>query len=391
MENNTSVTILVIDADASSRSYLAAVLQKGNYSVLVTSSGREGLIAAWQNIPSLIVVDPVLADIAGAELVARLRKDKRTCSIPCIALSSGKNDDVNAFLAAGFNDYLKKSTQAVSQLLGMIPRYLQRTNPAAEKNGLMIVFLSAKGGTGTSSLCANIAMCLGKNRPDAQVMVADLVLPIGSIAQIVGYESKLNLVSVTELPPEQTTASFFKENLSSIAQWNFRLLAGSPDPGSANQLQVGRISEILNAIREFSDFVFVDLGRSLSRISMPIIMGADIICIVLSTDLSSVTLTKTVWEHLRMQGVDKNRIFPILNRAVGLEGLTKNEAEQMLGLQIRMTMPYLGGNFTLANNRHEPLVSKFANDSAAIMLNQATEQIANLCKQLREGDAWRKT
>ena len=80
-----------------------------------------------------------------------------------------------------------------------------------------------------------------------------------------------------------------------------------------------------------------------------IIQHADVIVLVLSTEMASVTLTQTVWEYLRMQGVEAQRVYAILNRAVGLEGQTKAEAEQMLGLQIRFAMPYMGGNFSLAN------------------------------------------
>ncbi len=62
----------------------------------------------------------------------------------------------------------------------------------------------------------------------------------------------------------------------------------------------------------------------------------------------------------------------------GLEGLTKIELEQMTGTQIRLTLPYMSGNFTVANNRHEPLIVKFQNDSSSFTLKEAAIQIAEL-------------
>jgi hypothetical protein len=50
----------------------------------------------------------------------------------------------------------------------------------------------------------------------------------------------------------------------------------------------------------------------------------------------------------------------------------------MTGIQIRLTMPYMSGNFTIANNRHEPVIAKFPNDSATFSLKQAAIQIAEL-------------
>jgi pilus assembly protein CpaE len=221
-------------------------------------------------------------------------------------------------------------------------------------------------------------MCLGSEKIETRVAVMDLVLPIGSIADIVGYTYKMNLVTVAKDNPDLTTAAYFKDNLPRVPNWYFHLLAGSPDPESANQLEVNRLDGIINAIIESYDYVLVDLGRALSRISLPIIQMADAVVLVVGTDLSTAILTRTVWEYLKSQGIDQKRLYPLQNRAVGLEGLTKNELEQMTGTQIRLTLPYMSSNFTVANNRHEPLISKFPNDSSTFTLKEAANQIAEL-------------
>jgi len=244
-----------------------------------------------------------------------------------------------------------------------------------------MVFLSAKGGIGTSSLCANIAMCLGSEKIETRVAVIDLVLPIGSIAAIVGYTDQLNLVSASMQDPAQTTAAFFKDDLPRVPNWYFHMLAGSPDPEAANQLAVNRLDEMLNAIMESYDYILVDIGRTLSRISLPIIQRADVVVLIVGTDLSSAILTQTVWEFLKKQGIDPKRLYLLQNRAVGLEGLSKTDLEQMIGLQIRLTMPYMSGDFTIANNRHEPIIAKFPNDSSALTLKQAAIQIAELSQR----------
>ncbi len=104
---------------------------------------------------------------------------------------------------------------------------------------------------------------------------------------------------------------------------------------------------------------------------MPIICEADMVVLILSTDLSTVNHTKKVWHYLREQGIDASRVFPILNRAVGLEGLTKAEAEKILGIEIKLTMPYMMGNFTLANNQNTPISIKFPTDTATLIMKQA--------------------
>ena len=375
-------SVLVIDADSPSRNYLAATLSKSGYLPLSAALGREGLISAWRDQPRIIILDPALPDMSGLELVNRLRQDRRTSNVILVALSSQENQqEMAALLAAGCSEYMVKSNQTIQKLLELLPHLLSGEQDVPKKQGKLIVFLSAKGGTGTSSLCANIAMCLASEKTDKKVALIDLVLPIGSIANIVGCTDCLNLVTAAMLEPDQITAEYFKDNLPRISGWYFHLLAGAPDPESANRLPVDRVGDILKAILESYDFVFVDLGRSLSRISLPIIKKADVITLILSTDLATADLTLTVLEYLKTQGVDPKRIFTIQNRAIGLEGLTRPELAKRIGLPIGITMPYMGDNFTVANNRHEPLANRLQNDSTILLLKQAVSQMIEMDKQ----------
>jgi pilus assembly protein CpaE len=247
----------------------------------------------------------------------------------------------------------------------------------------VIAFLSAKGGVGTSSLCANIGNAISRTQADTRVVVVDLVLPIGSIAPIVGYEGHETLISVTAMDESKITPDYFLNAMSPVKMWNFSLLAGSSNPEQANALQAGKIEKVIKVLANTFDYVLVDMGRALSRISLPIIQEAMAIALVTGTDVSAVSLTKTVYDYLRTQNVDPKRIYGILNRAVGLEGLTKSEAETMIGFPIQATIPYMGGNFALANNRHEPILVKFPTDTASMMIQQVATQLPQLAQRIR--------
>ncbi len=375
--------ILIVDADIASRNFVAAALQKDGHYILQASSGKEGLILALRERPEAIIMDPVMDDLPGEEFATRLRSDVRTASVPLIALSSDPQPArIRSCMDAGFNEYLVKTLQVIPALIEAVNRLSGDTAVAIKEGGLLMVFLSAKGGIGTSSLCANIAMNIAHSQPEARVAVADIVLPIGSIAGIVGYEGTQNLFTIAELPASETTPEFFRKNLIPMKNWHFYLLAGSPDPEHSNQLKVGRIADIVHALKASYDFVLLDLGRTLSRFSLPLIERADLIVMVVSTDQSTVMLTKTVWEYLRSKGVLASSIYAILNRAVGLEGLTKTEAEKVIGIEIKTTMPYLGSDFSLANNLHQPIASKFPQATASIVLEKASQQMVGMARRL---------
>ena len=383
-------SVLVVDENTTSRNFLVSTLQEKQFNVLQAASGREALIMAWRDEPDLVLFDPVFSDLTDEEFIQKLRNDPRTSQTPLIALSSDPSPTrKEACLHAGANEYLIKSSQAIPALEESLARLFgSEKSPDIvgrddEKSGLLISFLSAKGGTGTSSLCANLAMNIQKGQPDARVIVADLVLPIGSIGQIVGYQGNLNLVTVADLPPEQTNAEYFHQNLPKPELWQFQLLAGSPDPQHGNSLKGDRVGQIVDTLRKAYDFIILDLGRSLSRIGLPLIQKADLITLIVSTDQSTIKLTKTVRDYLQTQTIDNQKIYAILNRAVGLEGLTKSQAEEIIDLPIKTTMPYMGSNFALANNLNQPITIKYPTDTASIIFKDTAADMVKVARHLR--------
>ena len=382
--------IALLDENATSRNFLANILREKQFKVLEAASGREALILAWRDEPDLVLFDPVISDIKAEEFIQRLRNDSRTSTIHLIALSSDPSPTrKEACLSAGVNEYLIKSSQAIPALEESLSRLFGSEGPtntagAENKNtGLLIVFLSAKGGTGTSSLCANLAMNIKQSQPEVSVVVADLILPIGSIGPIVGYEGKLNLITVAELPASHTNIEYFRKNLPTPELWEFQLLAGSPDPQHGNSLKGERIEQIVEVLRSAYDIIILDLGRSLSRISLPLIQKADLVALIVSTDQSTVQLTKTVWEYLQSQEIDSQKIYAILNRAVGLDELTKAEAEGIIGLTIKTTLPYMGSNFALANNLNQPITTKYPRDTTSIIFKETAADMLRLARRLR--------
>ncbi len=376
--------ILIVDSDVASRNFIARNLTEQKYEVIQVGSGKEGLICAWRDHPDLAIIDPVMADLKGEEIAAKLKQDPRTMNMPLIALSSDSSVvHIKSCLDAGFSEYITKSGQAVQMLNDTIARLLGIAAVSEKKGGLLMVFLSAKGGTGTSSMCANIAQNISQNQPEARVAVVDLVLPIGSIAPIVGYEGSKNIVTITEMPPVETNSKFFREELPDMRTWGFNLLAGSPDPESSNHLKVGRIWDIVLAMKESYDYVLIDIGRSLSKITLPLIQQADLVALIISTDISTVSLTKTLWKYLHNKGVSESSVYTILNRAVGLEGLSKVDAEKMLGIPIRATMPYLSSNFAFANSQHQPFVLKFPKDTASFVFLDVAKDLAAQARKSR--------
>jgi pilus assembly protein CpaE len=186
------------------------------------------------------------------------------------------------------------------------------------------------------------------------------------------------------MDPGQSRATDALNSLPVMRNWQFHLLAGSPDPQSAIKLQSNRIESVVRSMKASYEFVLVDIGRALSRISLPLIKIADVIVLVTSNDSNTVALTKIVWDYLRQQGVTSNHMYTILNRAVGLEGLTKPQVEERLQLRILTAMPYMGENLVLANEQHIPIAIKHPTHTATMILQEAAKLIVSQAQKIRE-------
>jgi pilus assembly protein CpaE len=383
--------ILIIDSDNSTIKFLGFKFQEAGYIVFAKGNAKEGLIAAFQHRPHIIIIDPITNDIPLDEFVGKIRKDRRTSRSKLIALTSATSqEDREKITVFGFDYYLAKGGDAFPALTKIIKeatddlvvKLQTRERTASRKDtietkkkaGKSVVFLSAKGGTGTSSICANLAHVTNE-KENYQLAVADFVLPIGSISSIVSQDTHLNIVNIASMPIAEITPRFFVESLMKPDNWNFQLLAGSPDPKQANELDVSRVPFILDTMKHTFDYVFIDLGKSLSHISLPIIQSSDQIVIILSLDEATAKLTYSVWNFLQANGVKKEQVYMLINRAVGLEGFSKSEVEEQLGVIISNAIPHMGRNFTLANNQHLPILHKFPDDTVTIAMRQAVREI----------------
>ncbi len=103
---STTREILVIDDELQIRKLLQITLKSNGFSVVLTGSSTEGLAAAVNRQPGLILLDLGLPDENGHETLKKLRE---WSSIPVIVLSvQNKEEDIVRALDNGANDYLVK-------------------------------------------------------------------------------------------------------------------------------------------------------------------------------------------------------------------------------------------------------------------------------------------
>ncbi len=89
-------------------------------------TGRDGIRAAIDDQPALILLDNRLPDASGEQVLRQLAAAPATAAIPVVILSGDSNPaTVDGLLAAGAADFLGKPFHT-HQLLAIIGRYLNQ-------------------------------------------------------------------------------------------------------------------------------------------------------------------------------------------------------------------------------------------------------------------------
>ena len=101
-----NAAILVIDDEAQIRKLLQITLESNDYTVLHATTGREGLIAAANHPPDMVILDLGLPDEPGHTILKKLR-EWYTKPIIILSVQSSEEDIIKA-LDNGANDYLVK-------------------------------------------------------------------------------------------------------------------------------------------------------------------------------------------------------------------------------------------------------------------------------------------
>ena len=125
------VKILLIDEDESIFYLIRRVLQRENYRLYTSTSGRSGMEMSTSICPDLILMDTQLSDMDGIGLIQWFR-EWTDCPILVVSGQTGYMDKVNA-LYAGADDYIVKPFDA-KEVTARIKAVLRRSSAKEEEN-----------------------------------------------------------------------------------------------------------------------------------------------------------------------------------------------------------------------------------------------------------------
>lgn len=113
--------ILAIEDDVFLSSLVSGKLIEAGFSVVTAGTGTDGLAKAKFEHPHLILLDIMLPDMGGYEILEKIKADPETAHIPVIILSNlGGRDEIEKGVQMGASSYLIKSNILPHEVVEMV-------------------------------------------------------------------------------------------------------------------------------------------------------------------------------------------------------------------------------------------------------------------------------
>jgi len=119
--------ILIVEDDKFLRELMVRKLSQENFQIIEAVDGEEGVSKVKEVIPDMVLLDLILPGIDGFEVLAKVKEDPATTSVPVIILSNlGQREDVERGMKLGAIDYLIKAHFTPNEIIDKIKVNLKK-------------------------------------------------------------------------------------------------------------------------------------------------------------------------------------------------------------------------------------------------------------------------
>lgn len=117
--------ILIIEDDDFFRELISKKLVLSGFGVLEAVNGQRGLEKVDESAPDLVILDILLPNPDGFEVLATLKSNPKTSSIPVVIVSNlDAKEDIEKGLKLGASDFLVKSQFATDEIIAKIKSFI---------------------------------------------------------------------------------------------------------------------------------------------------------------------------------------------------------------------------------------------------------------------------
>jgi len=117
--------VLVVDDERANRDWLTEVLEPAGFGVIPAAGGREAIELARSRQPDLVLLDLMMPEVSGFDVVEALRSEESTSAMPIMILTAKDLTDADKRQLNGrVSTILQRGSTGASDLVGMLRRVI---------------------------------------------------------------------------------------------------------------------------------------------------------------------------------------------------------------------------------------------------------------------------
>jgi pilus assembly protein CpaE len=335
--------ILIVDDDLETLRLVGLILERGGYQIVAASNGQQALTLAHTETPNLIILDIMMPDMDGYQVMKSIRQDSAISTIPVLMFTAkaGIEDKITGY-ETGVDDYLTKPIHP-AELVAHVKAVLSRAASKAkesESNCQVIGFLAPRGGLGVSTLVLNLAIAI-YNKTQKFTVAAETIPAYGSWAWELGHSDSEGLNKILRTTAENINRNLVKNELI-LTSYGIHMLMASPKlkeqelSGATAQLQA-----FLRELTEMSEYLLLDIGSPCNPNWQRILSTCNEAVIVVDPDPTTMRRSKALLQEIETIGFGKSRKVTVVavNRARSDIQLTLPQMQEALGVPVTILMP----------------------------------------------------
>lgn len=126
--------VLIIEDDKFLTKIYKAKLTKEGFEIEIAMDGTNALDKARAFNPDLILLDIILPNMSGFEILKKLKSEEKTKDVPVVILSNlGQDSDMQQGKELGAEDYWVKAKYTINEVVDKIRKELEKSRKKKKK------------------------------------------------------------------------------------------------------------------------------------------------------------------------------------------------------------------------------------------------------------------
>ena len=393
-----SIRVLIVDDTPQTRETIIRSLsfQREIEVIATAENGSQAVELSRKTRPDVVLMDINMPDMDGITATSKVLAQVPYAQVVILTVQDDP-DYMRKAMMAGAHDFLTKPP-ALDDLLNAIQQagkvaHQERRkasqiqlatsghSPGLSSRGKIITVYSPKGGTGCSTVAANLAATLHNDETNA--ILVDGNLQFGDITDLFKLQSRHSILELTA-QADDLDYQIIEETVVTHES-GIRILA-PPGPESADDVGINQYIEVLENLREIYPYVLVNTTSELSSIIIATLEISDLLILLVTQDIPTVARVRKFMDTLNLLQVKPERVLVVLNQFDKHTDITpdiigksiKHDVNATIPKDVRIVLPALnrGVPFMLKSELKAQPVSRAMLDLAEIVRQKLLQNLA---------------